>query len=156
MLNKNFEFIRHPSEVMTVSDLGYTKHYFIEGQRIASRLGEAFVGEMAGSVKGKPIEAIYRSVPELPDFAVDRLVRDFDCLGDDYRHFYPGETYLDGLERALTTEEYTENVRYFYHSDHLGFSSFITEINGDATRHLPYARTELVECVPFGENFVGG
>jgi RHS repeat-associated protein len=35
-----------------------------------------------------------------------------------------------------------------------GSSSFITDVNGDATQHLQYACTEPVECVPFGEDFV--
>lgn len=34
----------YQSELMTLTDQGYTKHYFIEGQRIASKLGTGFVG----------------------------------------------------------------------------------------------------------------
>ena len=35
---------------------------------------------------------------------------------------------------------------YFYHSDHLGSSSFITDANGISTQHLQY--------LPYGELFV--
>ncbi len=36
----------------------------------------------------------------------------------------------------------------------LGSSSYITDINGDATQHMQYSCTELGECVPFGEDFI--
>ena len=35
---------------------------------------------------------------------------------------------------------------YFYHSDHLGSSSFITDANGISTQHLQY--------LPYGELFL--
>jgi len=40
----------------------------------------------------------------------------------------------------------TETDRYFYHSDHLGSSSFISSNLGTTTQHLQY--------LPFGESFV--
>ncbi len=39
-----------------------------------------------------------------------------------------------------------ENKQFFYHSDHLGSSSFITSTEGYAVQHLQY--------LPFGEIFV--
>jgi hypothetical protein len=84
----------------------------------------------------------------------ERLRRDFDCLGIDYNAFYPGETRLQALEILQSVPEANEYQVFFYHSDHLGSSSFITDANGDATQHLQYTCTELVEYVPFGEDLV--
>ena len=39
-----------------------------------------------------------------------------------------------------------ETQQYFYHSDHLGSSSLITDLNGDVAQHIEY--------IPFGEVFV--
>ncbi|MCK9311587.1 MAG: hypothetical protein M0P26_04825, partial [Bacteroidales bacterium] len=39
-----------------------------------------------------------------------------------------------------------ENLQYFYHSDHLGSSSLITNLDGNIVQHLEY--------VPFGEVFI--
>jgi RHS repeat-associated protein len=39
-----------------------------------------------------------------------------------------------------------ENLRYFYHSDHLGSTSYITNAKGDITQFIAY--------MPFGEEFV--
>jgi len=76
-----------------------------------------------------------------------RLRRDFDCVGLDYNAFYPGEVRLEALENLLNApEQPAEYQVFFYHSDHLGSSSFITDINGDATQHLQY--------LLFGEDFV--
>ena len=39
-----------------------------------------------------------------------------------------------------------ENLQYFYHSDHLGSSSLITDVIGNPTQHIEYT--------PFGEVFI--
>ncbi len=39
-----------------------------------------------------------------------------------------------------------EDNRYIYHSDHLGSSAFLTDIDGSPTQHLQY--------LPFGEPFI--
>ena len=48
----------------------------------------------------------------------------------------------EGLQRL---DHYAE-LLIFYHSDHLGSASWITEINGDAVQHLQY--------LPYGERYV--
>ncbi|MFZ4413400.1 MAG: RHS repeat domain-containing protein [Bacteroidales bacterium] len=69
---------------------------------------------------------------------------DADCVGLD------GE--MIGLPEAFNHLEgqpgmdNAERDQYFYHSDHLGSSSFITDAGGNATQHLQY--------LPYGELFV--
>jgi len=50
------------------------------------------------------------------------------------------------LTEASCKQAAPETNRYFYHPDHLGSSSFITDATGYAVQHLQY--------LPFGETFV--
>ncbi|MFO8087200.1 MAG: RHS repeat-associated core domain-containing protein [Bacteroidales bacterium] len=45
------------------------------------------------------------------------------------------------MKTIIATEQ-----QYFYHPDHLGSSSFITDASGNAHQHLQY--------LPFGEDFI--
>lgn len=58
---------------------------------------------------------------------------------------------LESSGLYLNPTETADGERYFYHSDHLGSSAFITTENGYATQFLAYTCAELVECVPYGE-----
>jgi RHS repeat-associated protein len=138
----------YQSDLVTITDQAMTKHYFISGQRIASKLVESLLPEVAQNLKGRPVEGLTRptEASEWGSKMVSRIKRDFDCVGLDYNAFYPGETRIEVLEVLQTAPETNEYQVFFYHSDHLGSSSFITDINGDATQHLQY--------LPFGEDFV--
>jgi RHS repeat-associated protein len=61
----------------------------------------------------------------------------------------PGRVYLDehfeSVEQSFGQSDPEEN-RYIYHSDHLGSSAFLTDIDGTPTQHLQY--------LPFGEPFI--
>lgn len=50
------------------------------------------------------------------------------------------------LEPCYNSSDEDEKLQYFYHPDHLGSSSFITDAMGYAVQHLQY--------LPFGETFV--
>jgi|GEM_PF-6514804 len=136
----------YQSDLVTITDQAMTKHYFIAGQRIASKLAESLSPEVAQALKDKPVTPLSGDVNELGTNMTERLRRDFECVGLDYNAFYPGEPRIDALEVLQSAPETNEYQVFFYHSDHLGSSSFITDINGDATQHLQY--------LPFGEDFV--
>ncbi len=109
--------------------------------------GVLVVFELAQSLKDKPVTPLSGDIRDLAEATATRLKRDFDCVGLDYNAFYPGEAQLEALERLLNAGEYPAEYQvFFYHSDHLGSSSFITDANGDATQHLQY--------LPFGEDLV--
>jgi RHS repeat-associated protein len=55
------------------------------------------------------------------------------------------EPQLNGIDDFINIDE-NENLQYFFVSDHLGSSSFITDTGGEAVKHLQY--------LPFGESFV--
>jgi len=94
----------YQSEHMTLTDQGYTKHYFIEGQRIASKLGSGFVGLEEGSIQ-QSVEPIHSELSELPKEATTRLGRDFECLGLVYGNFYGGAERLENMEELYGSGE---------------------------------------------------
>ena len=46
----------------------------------------------------------------------------------------------------LVEEDNNEDNQYFFHSDHLGSASYVTDVNAEVRQHLEY--------MPFGETFV--
>jgi len=56
-----------------------------------------------------------------------------------------GRGFSGGIEEQLTQNK-PETNRFFYHPDHLGSSSFITDADGEGYQHLQY--------LPFGETAV--
>ena len=60
---------------------------------------------------------------------------------DDY-----GYNWSDGLRRSVSNPDSYGELAYFYHSDHLGSTSNVTDANGEVSQHVEY--------VPFGEIFI--
>ena len=50
------------------------------------------------------------------------------------------------VSRSFKDPDNYENLQFFYHPDHLGSSSFITNLDGEVVQHIEY--------VPFGEVFI--
>ena len=50
------------------------------------------------------------------------------------------------LEDNFQEGDAYENLQFYYHSDHLGSSSYITNLDGEVVQHIEY--------VPFGEVFI--
>ena len=50
------------------------------------------------------------------------------------------------VSRSFKDPDNYENLQFFYHPDHLGSSSFITNLEGEVVQHIEY--------VPFGEVFI--
>ena len=60
---------------------------------------------------------------------------------DDYDY-----NWSDGVRRSVTNPDSYGELAYFYHSDHLGSTSYVTDANGEVSQHVEY--------VPFGEVFI--
>jgi RHS repeat-associated protein len=122
---------------------GYTKHYYIEGQRIVSKLG----GGIDNNGKG-PLQAGNGKV----DYAArgqrvfDGIVKNLKFLGDDGQILTAGKSGKIPPGQVNGTGNVTEAFRYFYHPDHLGSTSYITDASGEVYQHLEY--------FAFGETFV--
>ena len=118
---------------IVVDDRGYTKHIFIEGQRICTKIG------LGGN---------YGLGTNWGDWENWREWDPFDnwAINEDWENWYNNGNWAaeDGLWNDFQNVE--ESFQYFFHSDHLGNTGYITDVDGEVHQHLEY--------LPFGELFV--
>ncbi|GHT17505.1 hypothetical protein FACS189429_1740 [Bacteroidia bacterium] len=150
-----------PVSMSVVSKGGnYTKHIYIGNQRIVSKLGDLdSYGadprriEYAGSnVDGASINygnkysALQQTIKDrYAKFEVEYYGKD----NDDYvngQGFCCDDTPQNAPMRAPQSNDNPELFQYYYHSDHLGSTSLITNLDGEVVQHIEY--------VPFGEVFI--
>jgi hypothetical protein len=130
----------------------YTKHIYIGSQRIVSKLGDldsygqdprriAYAGsEVDGAsvdFAGKYKEAQQTLKDRYSDFEVPYNGTD----NDDYVNG-GGFCCDDSSQLRAGTNDNPELYQYYYHSDHLGSTSLITNLDGEIVQHVEY--------VPFG------
>ena len=147
----------------------YTKHIYIGNQRIVSKLGDL------ASYGADPRRIPYAS-NEADGVTVDykaKYSQQLQSIKDNYKAFdqpYNGkdnDDYVNGqgfccnddtpeAARAMArtraangnfkpNDDY-EKMQFYYHPDHLGSSSYITNLDGEVSQHIEY--------VPFGEVFI--
>ena len=147
----------------------YTKHIYIGSQRVVSKIGDF-------DSYGSDPRRIQYAGSETDGLSVDykqKYVQQLQVIKDNYATFavpYNGEDnndYVDGkgfccndgsLEAAQTRAlaraaknnfqegDTYEKMQFYYHPDHLGSSSYITNLEGEVVQHIEY--------VPFGEVFI--
>ena len=147
----------------------YTKHIYIGSQRVVSKIGDF-------DSYGSDPRRIQYAGSETDGLAVDykqKYVQQLQVIKDNYATFavpYNGEDnndYVDGkgfccndgsleaaqarvMARAMKNNfqegDSYEKMQFYYHPDHLGSSSYITNLDGEVVQHIEY--------VPFGEVFV--
>ena len=147
----------------------YTKHIYIGSQRVVSKIGDF-------DSYGSDPRRIQYAGSETDGLSVDYKVKytqQLQVIKDNYATFavpYNGEDnndYVDGkgfccndgsLEAAQTRAlaraaknnfqegDTYEKMQFYYHPDHLGSSSYITNLDGEVVQHIEY--------VSFGEVFV--
>lgn len=147
----------------------YTKHIYIGSQRIVSKIGDF-------DSYGSDPRRIQYAGSETDGLSVDykeKYARQLQVIKDNYATFavpYNGEDnndYVDGkgfccndgsleaaqarvMARAMKNNfqegDSYEKMQFYYHPDHLGSSSYITNLDGEVVQHIEY--------VPFGEVFV--
>jgi RHS repeat-associated protein len=141
----------YTSPFMVITDQEYTKHYYAGTQRIASKLGGGFelasVNPTDDNHDLAPITS-YTSIPEFYDQKkaglMELLSRSWDCVNMQGYASIEGEQLLSIEE--LQNSNNPENEMFFYHTDHLGSSSWISDASGNAYQHLQY--------MPYGEQFI--
>lgn len=134
----NAKFTAYISPYMVVNSGGwYSKHIYMGSQRIASKLGNS--GMFTDRNPLTDTTAYERNYsPKLENLTKGIKTR-YDSLGVEY----PGTPSTAGL---VNSSPGNTTQSYFYHSDHLGSSSVITDQLGTLVQHVEY--------VPFGEVFV--
>ena len=147
----------------------YTKHIYAGSQRIVSKVGDfASYGSDPRRIEYAGANTDGLSVNYKAKYAAQQQV-----IKDNYKTFdvpYNGtdnDNYADGegfccndgsleaaqsrvMARAMKNNfqegDSYEKMQFYYHPDHLGSSSYITNLNGEVVQHIEY--------VPFGEVFV--
>ena len=147
----------------------YTKHIYIGSQRVVSKIGDF-------DSYGSDPRRIQYAGSETDGLSVDykqKYVQQLQVIKDNYATFavpYNGEDnndYVDGkgfccndgsleaaqsrvMARAMKNNfqesDTYEKMQFYYHPDHLGSSSYITNLDGEVVQHIEY--------VPFGEVFI--
>jgi len=147
----------------------YTKHIYIGSQRVVSKIGDF-------DSYGSDPRRIQYAGSETDGLSVDykaKYTGQLQVIKDNYATFavpYNGEDnndYVDGkgfccndgsleaaqarvMARAMKNNfqegDSYEKMQFYYHPDHLGSSSYITNLEGEVVQHIEY--------VPFGEVFV--
>ncbi len=126
----------YPSPLLVFGSNGYSKHYFIEGQRVMSRIGDIWDAEAALIPLDTTPDGV--DLNNKADQIEAQLETHLACLALAGEVDYHVDLEWLGWE--------TEPMVFFYHPDHLGSSSFITGATGEPTQHLEY--------LPFGELFI--
>ena len=122
----------YASPYLVANRQGYTKHYYAGSERVASRIGGGGLADLDWNaaqhrVNGAwdnatgQVRSGHRLLPSLPS---DLLAGLFD--------------WQDSVQ--------PETDCYWYHPDHLGSASWVTEADGSAVQHLEY--------LPWGEDLV--
>lgn len=137
------KFTAYISPYTVISNGGQmSKHIYIGTQRIVSKLIDG--GTIANPTTVDKATYTGNSLDYSDKYATltANIKNRYDELGITYR----GTDNAGAGFYTATTAPDRENLQYFYHSDHLGSSSLITDVNGNLVQHIEY--------VPFGEAFV--
>ena len=155
---------------MILSDQGITKHYYNGAQRVATQISDPFwlpsgtIVEPDGAEYAELAQFLLQATMEMyePDdepIEGNNIIIDIEgnesnevqpnCLDDwrviDVDYYYLDEDrirhVLEGGEYAIATP-----IIYYYHSDHLGGASWITDYNGEPIQYIHY--------MPYGELWV--
>lgn len=123
---------------------GYTKHFYIEGQRIVSKLGGGWDNNGQGPLKNAGNGKI--DFNKKRQNLSDGIVKNLKFLGADGQILTAGKSGKIPPGQINGTGNVVEAFRYFYHPDHLGNTAYITDASGEVYQHLEY--------FAFGETFV--
>ena len=155
------DIVLYVNPYMVVTPRGYTKHYYNGSQRIAARLGDywaASVADESGMVAyaREVLEQTMNSSDIEEEHFEEKYVRSID--GEEfylepftlYTHYrtcsYSEDMLYEALNGGARLADHIGGIDqgiFYYHPDHLGSSSWITDDQGEAVQYLHY--------MPFGE-----
>jgi len=139
----------------------YTKHIYIGSQRIVSKLGDLdSYGsdprriEYAGAnVDGASVNYQAKYAASQQQLKDNYAVFKVPYYGTDNNDYVNGTGFCcndspnkSSAFRAGMANDNPELFQYYYHSDHLGSTSLITDLDGNVVQHVEY--------VPYGEVFI--
>ena len=127
----------YASPYLVATAKGYTKHYYAESERIASRIGNGGLNFVDVPIVDS---ADYTSKLQANSAYFDTVAQ--NRLNTP---IYTTTPFLDTLYYWKTLHGNTEPDCYWYHPDHLGSASWVTDNNGEVVQYLYY--------LPWGEDF---
>ena len=141
-INSIREQTLYASSLVTVNDKGYTKHYFEEGKRICSKIGNGKLTNVGSSVT--PIEGTYANRLK---YIKEEINKSFDmCASDNQKTDFANKDLYTKVIYPNTQQVSASEPAFYYHTDHLGSASYITDSSGQKTQTLAY--------LPYGEDWV--
>ena len=158
----------YPNPYININGNRWTKHYYIGGERVASRTGTISGFQALNDTQNPPaglgiVNSInYSAMRQAEEDSIDSM---YARLGVPYRAHQPN-TRGDGWHLYLPATQTEENVAgdsdrgyggshpltlgdgqlYFYHRDHLGSTMSVTDSIGNTVQQVEYT--------PWGEVFV--
>ena len=149
----------------------YTKHIYVGSQRIVSKLGDLAsygadprrIPYAGNEADGLTVDYKAKYNRQLQSIKDNYKAFDIPYNGEDNDDYVNGQGFCcnDGTPEAAQArvmartraasgnfkpnDEY-EKMQFYYHPDHLGSSSYITNLDGEVSQHIEY--------VPFGEVFI--
>ncbi len=155
-------FTAYINPYLVVSPGGsYTKHIYIGNQRIVSKLGDLDsygadprrIPYAGADVEGSSVDYKGKYTASIQNIKDAYKAFDVPYYGKDNDDYVNGQGFCcNNTKSALkagaigTGNDNPELYQYYYHSDHLGSSSLITNLDGETVQHIEY--------VPFGEVFI--
>jgi RHS repeat-associated protein len=126
-------FTAYLSPYLNVRNGGeYTKHIYMGSQRITSKVSDSGIFKPENNPVKDTLQGKYTA-------QTAALKMRYDSLGVQYKGVEKSGSIVSSSSSGLSAS-------YFYHSDHLGSSSLITDVSGDIVQHVEY--------VPFGGTFI--
>ena len=119
--------VLYTSPYLVATPDGYTKHYYVESERFASRIGDGTITSL--NTHATTASALAAKQAKVNDAAPDSV--------------QPNK--LSNL-LSLPFNWSAHHTTYWQHPDHLGSAAWVTDTNGTAWQHLQY--------MPWGEPFV--
>ena len=149
----------------------YTKHIYVGSQRIVSKLGDLAsygadprrIPYAGNEADGVTVDYKAKYSQQLQSIKDNYKAFDQPYNGKDNDDYVNGQSFCcnDATPEAAQAramartrsangnfkpnEDY-EKMQFYYHPDHLGSSSYITNLDGEVSQHIEY--------VPFGEVFI--
>ena len=151
----------------------YTKHIYVGSQRIVSKLGDLAsygadprrIPYAGNEADGLTINYKDKYAKQLQSIKDNYKAFDLPYNGQDNDDYVNGQGFCcnDGTPEAAQArtmnastrsavdnnfhdKDNYEKMQFYYHPDHLGSSSYITNLDGEVSQHIEY--------VPFGEVFI--
>jgi RHS repeat-associated protein len=133
----------YASPLITLTRYGYTKHYFEESRRICSQIGGGFALEEWNNIVNR--------VQEIKDNYENLIENQINGITETFSNCMQADVVINNdcnLFSMMYEQRERDAIEYpfYYHSDHLGSTTYLTDRNGNTTQTLAY--------LPYGEDWV--